>query len=62
LALALGDAARMGPADQQLGGADGADPGLGQQGRGHDHDELAEFGLKLVGVLAGGQDQLGGQG
>jgi hypothetical protein len=52
----------MGPADQQLGGADRADPGLGQQGRGHDHDELAEFGLKLVGVLAGGQDQLGGQG
>jgi hypothetical protein len=35
------ESARMGPADQQLGGVDGADPGLGEQGRGHDHDELA---------------------
>jgi hypothetical protein len=27
--------------DQQLGGADGSDPGLGKQGRRHDRDELA---------------------
>ena len=54
--------ARMGPADQQLGGGDGADAGLGQQGRGHGHDELAQFGLELVGVMSGGQGPLGGQG
>ena len=52
----------MGPADQQLGGGDGADPGLGEQGRRHDGDELAQFGLEPVGVLTGGQDPLGGQG
>jgi hypothetical protein len=33
--------ARMGPADQELGGGDGADPGLGHQHRGHGGDELA---------------------
>jgi hypothetical protein len=34
------ESARMGPADQQLGGVDGPDPGLGKQGRGHHRDEL----------------------
>jgi hypothetical protein len=33
--------ARMGPADQQLGRTDGSDPGLGEEGRGHGHDQLA---------------------
>src|SRR5215216_2121326 len=55
------ESARMGPADQELGGVDGADAGLGQQGRGHNHDELAQFGLQLVGVLTGSEDPLGGQ-
>jgi len=54
------ESARLGPADQQLGGVDRADAGLGQQSRGHGHDELAQFGLELVGVLTGGQDPLGG--
>jgi hypothetical protein len=53
--------ARMGPADHQLGSADGADPGLAEQGRGHDHDQLAQLSLQLLGVLSGGQDPLGGQ-
>jgi hypothetical protein len=56
------ESARMRPPDQQLGGADGSDPGLGQQGRRHDQDELAQFHLQLLGVLPGGQDPLRGQG
>jgi hypothetical protein len=35
------EAARMRPAGQQLGSVDGADPGLAEQGRGHDRDKLA---------------------
>jgi hypothetical protein len=42
--------ARMGPADQQLSSVDGPDPGLGQQGRRHGYDELAQFPLKLLGL------------
>ncbi len=53
--------ARMGPADQQPSSVDGPDPGLGQQGRRHGHDELAQFPLKLLGFLTGGQDPLGSQ-
>ena len=52
----------MGPADQQLGGADRSDPGLGEQRRRHHHDELAQFPHEPVGVMTGGQDPLGGQG
>jgi hypothetical protein len=55
------ESARMGPADQQLSGGDGADPGLGHQHRGHGRDELAQLGLQLLGVSSGGQDPLGGQ-
>jgi hypothetical protein len=51
----------MGPADQQLGSGDGADPGLGQQGRGHGRDELAQLRLQLLGVMPGSQGPLGGQ-
>jgi hypothetical protein len=51
----------MGPADQQLGGGDGPDAGLGQQGRSHGHDEQAQLGLQLLGLLSGGQGPLGGQ-
>jgi hypothetical protein len=40
--------AGMGPAAQQLGGADGADPGPAEQGRGHDGDELTQLGLQLL--------------
>jgi hypothetical protein len=35
-------------------------PGFGESGRGQDGEELAQFGLQLVGVLAGGQDPLSG--
>jgi hypothetical protein len=45
----------MGPADQQLSSVDGPDPGLGQQGRRHGYDELAQFPLKLLGFLTGGR-------
>jgi hypothetical protein len=52
----------MGPADQQLGGADGSDPGLGQQGRRHGHDELAQLQLQLLGLTPCDEDPLGGHG
>jgi hypothetical protein len=55
------ESAWMGPADQQLGGVDGTDAGLGHQGRGHDRDELAQLRLQLLGVVSGGQGSLGGQ-
>jgi hypothetical protein len=54
--------ARMGPADQQLGSVDGADPGLVHQGRGHGHDELAQFRLQLLGLMPCCQDPLGSEG
>jgi hypothetical protein len=54
--------ARMGPADQQLGSVDGPDAGLGQQGRGHGRDQLAQLRLQLLSVMSGGQGPLGGQG